>query len=90
MSKAFEHAEKHLYEVAISIYRQPSERAAMRGALSDAASLLDALSRDVAAENRGYGGKGPVTKRGLELEALVKRCADTVWAMCEKIKVSQP
>lgn len=86
MSKAFEHAEKRIYEVATSIYRQPAERAAMRGALGDAAALLDALSRDVAAEHRGHGRHSPVTKKGLELEALVKRCADLLWLYREKIR----
>jgi hypothetical protein len=72
-----------------AVYQAHSERAALRCALGDAAALCDGLSRDIAAENRGYGGKGPVTKRGLELEAIAKRCADAIWAMREKIGLAK-
>jgi hypothetical protein len=77
----------HLLNMAMDGYRTPGERAALRCALGDAAALCDGLARQIAAENRGRGGKGAVTKRGLELEAIAKRCGDAIWAMREKIDV---
>lgn len=81
--------EEKMLNVALDSYKSPRERAAMRSALGDAAALCDGLSRDIAAENRGRNGKGAVTKRGLELEAIAKRCGDAIWAMREKIEVHQ-
>jgi hypothetical protein len=61
----------------------------MRCALSDAAALLDALARDIAAENRGRSGRGAVTKLGKRLEEVAKRCADEVWLLREEINAAE-
>jgi hypothetical protein len=79
----------HLLNMALDGYKTAGERAALRCALGDAAAICDGLARVIAAENRGRGGKGAVTKRGLELEAVAKRCGDAIWAMREKIDVPQ-
>lgn len=73
---------------AMSAYSTSEGRAALRCALGDAAALCDGIARDIAAENRGRGGKGAVTKCGLELEAIAKRCGDAIWAMREKIEAA--
>ena len=72
-------------QAAMKIYQTHGERSAMRCVLGDAAALLDALARDIAAENRGRNGKGAVTKLGLQLEEIAKRCADQVWLLREEI-----
>lgn len=77
----------YLLNMALDGYKTPGERAALRCALGDAASICDGLARVIAAESRGRGGKGAVTKRGLELEAVAKRCGDAIWAMRERIDV---
>lgn len=79
-----------LAEYAMRTYRTPEERAALRCALSDAASLCDTLTKDIAAENRGNHGRGATTKRGRELAAVAKRCGDTIWALRDKITVPRP
>jgi hypothetical protein len=77
-------AERKLLEVACRLYPSRAERAAMRGALMDAAGLLDALATDIAAQ---HFKRGRITVRGLELAAMVNDCANTVFAMREKIEV---
>jgi len=69
---------------SLNSYRTREHRAAMRGALGDAAVLCDALARDIAAEN---SSRGRQTKRGQQLEAIAKRCGDAIWAMREKVSV---
>ena len=66
-----------------------SERTKIRCAIGDAACLCEGIARDVAAENRGRNGRGAVTKLGLQLEAVAKRCSDTIWAMRKKVEVSK-
>lgn len=56
----------------------------MRGALMDAAALLDALVVDVAAQ---HTVRGRVTNLGTELSLIVNECANTVFAMREKIEM---
>ena len=85
--KTHEEQVAYLLNMALDGYKTAGERAALRCALGDAASICDGLARVIAAENRGRGGKGAVTKRGLELEAVAKRCGDAIWAMREKIDV---
>ncbi len=80
---------ERMARIAQESYQTRDERAALRCGMSDAVALCDALAREIAAENRGRNGKGAVTKRGLELEAIAKRCADAIWAMREKINVPQ-
>jgi hypothetical protein len=65
----------------LRIYRTHAERVAIRCALGDAAALCDYLAGQIAIANRGRGGKGAVTKRGAELEAIAKRCGDAIWQM---------
>lgn len=85
--KTHEERVAHLLNMALDGYKTAGERAALRCALGDAAALCDGLAREIAAENRGRGGKGAVTKLGLKLEAIAKRCGDEIWAMREKINV---
>lgn len=85
--KVIENPKHRMLNVALDTYNKPGERAALRSAMGDAAALCDAIARDVAAENRGRNGKGSVTKLGLQLEEVAKRCADAIWAMREDIKV---
>lgn len=72
---------------ACRIYKEPDERAAMRGGMADAAALCDALVELILAENRGRGGKGPTTKHGQELAAVAKRCGDAIWEMRKRVEV---
>jgi hypothetical protein len=65
----------------LATYRTRAERVAIRCALGDAAALCDCIAGQIAIANRGRGGKGAVTKRGSELEAMAKRCADAIWQM---------
>jgi hypothetical protein len=85
--KTREEKTAYMLNMALDGYKTQGERAALRCALGDAVALCDGLARDIAAENRGRGGKGAVTKLGLKLEAVAKRCADEIWAMREKIHV---
>lgn len=87
--KTREEMKAHMLNMALDGYKTAGERAALRCALGDAASLCDGLAREIAEENRGRGGKGAVTKLGLKLEAIAKRCGDEIWAMREKISVPQ-
>jgi len=70
---------------SMRVHRTDDGRAAMRCALGDAAALCDAISRDIAAENRSRGGKGAVTKLGLQLAAVADRCGDAIWGMRDLI-----
>lgn len=76
--------DERIMAFSLSAYPTLEHRAAMRGALGDAAGLCDALARDIAAEN---SSRGRVTKRGQQLEAIAKRCGDAIWAMREKVHV---
>lgn len=82
-------AAKRLSDAAQRVYKTHAERAAMRCALGDAASLCDVIVRDIASAHRGRGGKGAVTKLGNELAAIARRCGDEIWQMREKIRVSR-
>ena len=77
-----------MVELSKQTYTEFGERAALRCALGDAAAMCDGLARDIAAENTIRGAGKTVTKRGLELEAVAKRCGDAIWAMREKISVT--
>ncbi len=72
---------------SLTTYTSRTERAALRSALGDAAGLCDWIARDIVQEHRGNHGKGATTKRGRELEAVAKRCADAIWALRDHIKV---
>lgn len=85
-----ENPKSRMLNVALDTYKTAGERAAMRSAFGDAAALCDALAREIAAENRGRKGKGAVTKLGLKLEEVAKRCGDAIWQMREQIEVPQP
>jgi len=77
-----------MVELSKKTYTEDGERAALRCALGDAAAMCDGIARDIAAENTMRGAGRTVTKRGLELEAVAKRCGDAIWAMREKISVT--
>ena len=77
-----------MVELSKQTYKERGERAALRCALGDAAAMCDGIARDVAAENTMRGAGRTVTKRGLELEAIAKQCGDAIWAMREKISVT--
>ena len=79
--------ERKLLSVATDMYREPNERAAMRGALMDAAGLLDAIATDI---GREHFKRGRITNEGQKLALVVTRAADALMAMREKINVPQP
>jgi len=85
--KTREEKTARILNMALDGYKSRNERAALRCALGDAAALCDGIARDIAAENRGRNSKGAVTKLGLKLEAIAKRCGDAILAMREKIDV---
>lgn len=74
-----------MVELSKQTYTESGERAALRCAFGDAAAMCDGIARDIAAENKGRGGAGAVTKLGLHLEAVAKRCGNAIWEMREKI-----
>lgn len=84
MTRTPEEAEHNILTLALEIYRKPNERAAMRGALGDAAALCDAIAADIGNQHRS---KGRVTKRGQELAMVVTRAADAIFDMGNKIPV---
>ena len=91
MTRTPEEAERNILAMALSIYREPNERAAMRGALGDAAALLDAIALDIRKQHRKRltGGKlGIVTKEGRMLGSAVTRAANAIAAMRDKIPIS--
>lgn len=82
-----EDVQSRLIESSTKTYTARSERAAMRCALGDASSFCDSYAKQIAEEHRGRKGKGATTKRGRELETIVRHCGDLIWSMREKIKV---
>ncbi len=81
--RTFEETEAHLLEVAKRIYQGPNERAAMRGALLDAAALCDAMARRIQDGNRVRGGR--VSRIGQDLADIATKCGDAIQAMREKL-----
>lgn len=77
-------AERVILPRALKMYPTHNERAAMRGALGDAAALCDALATQIGHDNRA---RGRITKQGLALAAAVTRAGNAIWAMREKIDV---
>lgn len=61
----------------------PDGFAPLRCALSDACALCDVLAREI--ETAGTS-RGHIKKRAQEDAALVKRCADLIWEMREKVR----
>lgn len=80
--------QRQLSGAAMSVYTQPSERAALRCALGDAASLCDAMVRETERANRTRGNR--VSQGGLALAGAIKGAADAIWAMREMIDVESP
>lgn len=72
--------------VATQTYKEVGERAAMRCAMGDAASLCDAIVRDIEAGHRGRGGR--ISIAGQKQATVAKLCAEAIWLMREKISVS--
>lgn len=74
-----------IIRMSLDSYTTPDMRAAMRGALGDAAALCDALGSELIAQNtRG----GRVNKRTAEMAAAFKRCGDEIWRMRETVRVT--
>lgn len=86
MSDTLAETERKILACALSIYKTPDERAAMRGALGDAAALCDALATQIGHEHRS---RGVIKKQGLALAAAVTKAADAIWQMREKIEVHE-
>jgi hypothetical protein len=84
MTRTPEEAERDILRMALSIYKEPNERAAMRCALGDASALCDAIATDIGHQ---YRSRGRVTKKGRELALVVTRAADAIFAMRNKIPV---
>lgn len=82
MSRTPAEAERDILRMALDIYREPNERAAMRGALGDAAALCDAIAIDIGNQNRV---RGRITNKGLAMALAVSRAGDAIFMMREKI-----
>lgn len=76
--------ERKLLASSLVTYRTRDERAALRCALGDGAVLLDKFADAVANKQRRHSY---IKKRGREDAALIKRAADLLWQMREKINV---
>lgn len=61
----------------------PDGFAPLRCALGDASAICDALAEEIITEGTS---RGHIKKRAQEDAALVKRCADLICAMREKVK----
>lgn len=72
-----------LAEAAMKAHPSHDARSALRCALGDASALIDAMATEVLSENtvRSY-----VKKRAREDALLLKRAADAIWAMREKVR----
>lgn len=79
----FAEAERRIVDCALRMYRSDEERAAMRGALGDAAGLCDALSEMAKRQNTYSGGR--VTQGGQVIADTFKQAGDAIWAMRDKI-----
>ena len=62
---------------SLRTYTTREQRAAMRGALSDAAHLCDAIAKQI---------MGPMSTR-YQRRRIAKRCGDAIWAMRDKVTV---
>lgn len=87
MSETPDDAERSILRYISEYHSSPEEEAALRCAYGDAARLMDALANITIATNRS---RGRVTKRGLELGAVLKHGADRIWALREKVGQSAP
>jgi|SRR5712671_2314706 len=75
--------DERIIAASLNAYRSPEERAAMRGALEDAAHLCDAIAADVSTK------RGRTSKQRLKLGYAAKRCGDAIWAMREKVRLDE-
>lgn len=75
----------NMANTASKTYRERGERAALRCALGDAASLLDRIATEIGYRERS---RGRIRKRGLEDAALVTKCANEIAAMRDLIRVN--
>lgn len=73
--------DEQIMRASLDAYQSREQRAAMRGALSDAAHLCDALAAEISMK------RGRTSKKRLELAFAAKRCGDAIWAMREKVNV---
>ena len=85
MPRTADEVERKLLEVALRMYHRPEQRVAMRGALGDAASLLDAMADEVGNDGRV---RGRIKKEALAQSVLLSRAADRICAMRDKIEVN--
>lgn len=69
--------------VGMRIYRSRTERAALRGGMADAAAICDVIEQQIKNEHRIRGGR--ISKRGLELAAVAKRCGDEIHELMKTI-----
>lgn len=72
-----------MIDVALRSYKEPSERAAMRSALGDAAAICDMLADSAAFRGRG----GVVLRSAWPAINALNEAATEIWAMRERIKV---
>jgi hypothetical protein len=84
MSKSLEEIQARMVVVATGTYTEPSERAALRCAMGDAAALCDAIARRVLEANCT---RGRVTNVGQALAAVATQCGDEIAKMRDKIIV---
>ena len=80
--------EEFLLHSSMNVHRDRDARAALRCGMGDSATICDIIAKRLLAEHKGYGGKGPATKLGRELAAIAKRCGDEIWALREKVTMT--
>jgi hypothetical protein len=78
--------DERIMRMSLNAYQTREQRVAMRGALSDAAHLCDALAKQIEASNPGRG-KGKVSSLGRYSADVVRNCGNAIWAMREKVQV---
>jgi hypothetical protein len=77
---------ERMIDVALRVYREPKERAAMRSALGDAAAICDMVAADIENANRTRSGK--VINAAQEMAHQVRFAGDRIWRMREQITLT--
>lgn len=87
--KRLSEEEDRILRSTLAAHPTRSERVALRCALGDASVICDLLAQTILIEHYGRNGRGATTKLGKELFTVAKRCGDAIWAVREKIDVSE-
>lgn len=76
-----------ILSLGLSLYRRPDQRAAMRGCLTDAAWLCDALASELIEQYRLEHGKRAPPKRMLDVVWAFRRAGDEIMRMRDRVEV---